>query len=175
VVFTDGACEDYLDDRVPTVTCGAIVFFPDHRSPEFFGVSVVHSLVKEWQEEGKRQLVTEAELYPVLLTKMHWHLELAGKSVLFFTDSNPAKFCVIKGASTSQACTNIVRSIHGLNTQIQSKDWYTRVPTKSNPADSISRLDFNEAKNVYRAIQVEPIQPTSLKLPLELLNKDIFQ
>ena len=35
---------------------------------------------------------------------------------------------------------------------VQSRNWYSRVPSKSNPSDSASRLQFSEYRNSVRSV-----------------------
>ena len=37
-----------------------------------------------------------------------------------------------------------------MDTQVQSRNWYSRVPSKSNPSDNASRLQFSEYRNATR-------------------------
>ena len=172
LLFTDGACENYLGDDLPTVTIGAVLFAPTLDRPLYFGETVNLQLTAEWRAEGKRQLVTEAEILPILIAKQVWHQHLTNRHVIIFIDSDPARACLIKGSSVSASCDKIVREILFTNMGLNSKDWYARVPTKSNPADAASRLNHDEMSKVFNASRVSISQPTTLK---DLIYKPAFE
>jgi hypothetical protein len=129
---------------------------------EVFGVKINDTLVTEWASNGRRQLVTEAELLPVLLARRQWQRILIGRKVIFFVDSEPAKFCLIRGTSHSPHCANLVRAILLTDASLLMWPWYTRVPSASNPADAPSRLDTVSACREFDAMCVVPEQPGSL-------------
>jgi hypothetical protein len=162
LVFTDGACEPEGDDL--KLSCGAILFDHYMMQPtvQHFGCVVNEFLKREWLLSGRRQLVTECELLPVLLAKKYWAPVLRGRKVLWYVDSEPSKFSLIKGSSDTEECNRIVSAIHLLDADAPSFDWYARVPSKSNPADAPSRLDFDEATSIFGSTLVEVSQPTSL-------------
>lgn len=164
LLFSDGACEFALEIRL--VTFGGLLYDPRDAALLYFGDVVTDSLEREWSESGKAQLVTEAEIFPQLIARRLWRARLHGANVISFLDSEPAKFCCIKGSSDSESCSNIVRSIHMEDAKLCPNVWYTRVPSYSNPIDAGSRLDFNLMAELFPSAIKEDIsllQPTSLK------------
>ena len=97
LLFTDGACEPTLEGRL--TTCGAVLLDRRDMKALCFGVEVSKALQKEWSDlaGGKNQLVTEAELLPLLLARKLWENRLNNSKLLVFVDSNPARFACIKG------------------------------------------------------------------------------
>jgi hypothetical protein len=69
---------------------------------------------------------------------------------------------ISQGASDTLPCHNIVRSISMHDSLHEVWPWYSRVPSKSNPADGPSRLEFPEKLLDYRLIIEEAPQPLSL-------------
>ena len=67
ILFTDGACED-LDEGLQ-VSYGALLWDAQDGTFHTFGVIIENPLKEEWLSTGKRQLVTEAELLPVLIAR----------------------------------------------------------------------------------------------------------
>ena len=92
-------------------------------------------LTSYWESFGKEQLVTEAELIAPLVSLYAWKHLLTGRKVICFVESESAKFSMIKGSSESVACEQIVRLFHLTNIPLEIWWWFTRVPTKSHPAD----------------------------------------
>jgi len=160
LLFTDGACEFAEGNRL--VTCGAILFDPRDSTAHCFGVQIVGPILDEWSRGGKSQLVTEAELLPLLLARLVWHDRLADVLSLNFVDSEPAKHSCVRGTSESPACADIVRAIHMQENKLQSWTWYSRLPSFSNPADGPSRLDFKQAEEVFLAKRWDVRLPKSL-------------
>jgi hypothetical protein len=165
LLFTDGACEGYLGNEEITTSCGAVLLDRRDRLALVFGFRVNSNLQEEWITNGcgKRQLVTEAELLPVLVARKLWADRLAGAKLFVYVDSNPAKYSLIRGISESLACSNIIRAISIHDAASMTWAWYSRVPTRSNVADGPSRLRFPDQVGNFRVQICEAPQPKSLK------------
>jgi hypothetical protein len=143
-VFTDGACEEQ-DCGTLLVTCGAVCIDLNSGVRQTFGSVIPGQLVEEWvMLTNKKQLVTEAELLPVIIAKRHWSHLLKHSKVIFWVDSEPAKFALIRGMSDTPTCNSIVQASNHLTVELQCNEWFSRVPSKSNPADDPSRLVFDK-------------------------------
>ena len=79
-------------------------------------------------------------------------------------DSEPAKYSMIRGLSDVHSCNSIVQANNHLTVELQCVEWYSRVPSKSNPADDPSRLEFNL---VVKELGLEIVQ---VKQPKTLIN-----
>ena len=67
LVFTDGAVEnDYKD-----VSFGAVMVDASSGKSFVFGSAISEQLVNKWQSAGRRQVISQAELYPILVAKEH--------------------------------------------------------------------------------------------------------
>ena len=155
VVFTDGACEYQGSRRI--VTCGAIMFPSDGSCPECFGFEVPTHISDTWAiEADKDQLVTEAELFPVLIAFRYWRTHFEHSKSLVFVDSEPAKHCLIRGTSNVSTCAHIVKLFYQEVDILKNFPWFSRVPSKSNPADDPSRLKFNSVTEEFKAKVVVP-------------------
>ena len=119
------------------VTCGAIIFYTHSNGnivSEAFGFVVNDQLVDRWLSSGKRQLVTEAELYAALTALAHWQAVLSNSRVLFFIDSEPAMHCLLRGTSQVDPCAELVAQFHFWLASITTFVWFVRIPAKSNSA-----------------------------------------
>lgn len=164
LLFSDGACEYLGSERL--VTCGALLYDPRDGALLFFGFRVNQYLEAEWARSGRRQLVTEAELLPQLIARRLWSNRLANAKVISFLDSEPSKFCCIKGFSDSECCEDIVRAIQTEEQSLMPWTWYSRVPTFSNPSDAASRLDFALMMKQFpqaTLVDAEAFQPLTLR------------
>ena len=163
LLFSDGACEFCGPKRI--LTCGALLWDPRDSALLYFGFTINEALEAEWSASGRRQLVTEAELLPQLVARRLWASRLKCANLISFLDSEPAKFCCIKGSSDSPTCEDIVRAIQTEEQALTPWTWYSRVPTYSNPSDAASRLDFVLMERLFpSAIRVDAAayQPASL-------------
>ena len=140
VVFTDGACENEGTE----ITHGATLFDPETGRSLMFGDWVPDTWVQRWKAGGKKQLICQAEIFPVLVSKATWTSELRNRAILWFIDNNAALSAVIRSFSPVIENYQLLVLNASLDLQLQSMHWYARVPSKSNLSDSASRLDFKE-------------------------------
>ena len=153
ILFTDGACEYVQNKRL--VTCGALLFPADGSRPLMFGFEIPQDVSETWASSSdKEQLVTEAELFPNLVALKCWKDHFAFRRSLFFVDSEPAKHCFIRGTSEVEACALLVKEFYNLVDQLKLFPWFSRVPSASNPADSPSRLNFEENARLFDASHI---------------------
>ena len=139
IVFTDGACEE----DGTRVTHGAVIYDPMTFEAYMFGDVVPERWPEEWRTGGKKQLICQAEIFPVIVAKWTWRHLLAGRSVLWFIDNNSALASVIRAYSPVLENFNLLRLNARLDVEIQCLNWYSRVPSKSNLSDDPSRLQFS--------------------------------
>ena len=149
LLFTDGAVEE-TGDRV---THGALLIDPWKGHTLFFGDHVPKAFSSVWSRHGKRQVICQAEMFPVLTAKCTWKKELEGRSLLWFLDNESARAAFIRNFSPVVDNFFLLQVNSSFDVELQSRNWYSRVPSKSNPADSASRLEFSTYVN---AVQCTP-------------------
>jgi hypothetical protein len=149
LLFTDGASE-FAGGKLE-LSIGAVLFTQSSLNSQVISSSVPPTEVEHWQRleqtsklrndkhKDKVQFITEAELVAVLVSLNTWKHMLYLNRLIIFVDSDPAKFSLIRGTSQSHACACVCRRIHLLISEWSMHVWFTRVPTKSNPADDPSR------------------------------------
>ena len=74
IIFTDGACEE---DGL-CVTHGAVYYDPESHHALMFGDHVPTCWTDKWRTEGKKHLICQAELFPVLVAKNTWSHLISG-------------------------------------------------------------------------------------------------
>ena len=138
LVFTDGACEQEGEK----VTHGAV--FADFYNERFFyfGDDVPTEWTTKWRTSGKTQVICQAEIFPVLIAKLTWRKEMAGRAVLWFVDNHSAQSAFIRSFSPVFDNYELLVLNSKLDVMSQSLNWYCRVPSPSNPGDAPSRLEF---------------------------------
>ena len=140
IIFTDGACEE---DGL-CVTHGAAYYDPESHHALMFGDYVPTCWTDKWRTEGKKQLICQAELFPVLVAKNTWSHLISGRAVLWFIDNNSSLAAVIRSYSPVLENYELLVINARLEVELQAMHWYTRVPSKSNLSDDPSRLQFSE-------------------------------
>ena len=139
LVFTDGAVED----GGKTVTHGALLLDPACNKSCVFGDYIPDLFVSKWTREGKKQVIAQAEMMPVLAAKCTWTSLLKGRNILWFLDNESAKMAFVRCFSPVLDNFFMLQANSKLDVQLQIRNWYSRVPSKSNPSDSASRLDLS--------------------------------
>ncbi|CAL1131315.1 unnamed protein product [Cladocopium goreaui] len=69
------------------VTHGALLVDPWKGTSYFFGDHAPIQFVEMWQRTGKKQVIAQAEIFPVLIAKETWQSEISDRSVLWFLDN----------------------------------------------------------------------------------------
>jgi hypothetical protein len=112
-----------------------------------------------WASTGRSQLVTEAEIFPHLVARLVWGDHLAGRRVFSFADSEPSKFALVKGGSDSVFCGAIIKKIVEWDAEFVPWNWYSRIPSFSNPADKPSRLDWKSFLGEFPGASIQDVLP----------------
>ena len=87
--------------------------------------------------------VHELEVLPVLISFHIWSHILRGSQVLHYTDNDSCRFALMKGVGETFVARRLVASIMDREYALQTKSWYGRVPSHSNPSDDPSRGSFD--------------------------------
>ena len=154
LMFTDGACEE----DGASVTHGAVlVDFYTHRFL-YFGDDVPMIWVDRWSASGKKQMIGQAEIFPILVAKKTWHSDLAFRPVLWFVDNSSAQAALVRSFSPVFDSYELLSMNAKLDVGLQALNWYSRVPSKSNPSDAPSRLEFSELDSLGY-VRCEPCYP----------------
>jgi hypothetical protein len=138
LVFTDGACED----EGAKVTHGAVICDIATQSFFFFGDDIPTVFVNEWTKGGKKQVIFQAELFPIWVAKVTWKELLSFRQVIWFCDNEAARAAMVRSYSPLLDSMQLIRNCAHEDVKAQTLNWYARVPSKSNLSDAASRLDF---------------------------------
>lgn len=91
----------------------------------------------------QKQVIGQAEIFPVLVAKLTWASELARRRVIFFIDNESAKIALIRAYSPILASLKIALECSAWDFQNDCSSWYARVPTICNVADCPSRMELS--------------------------------
>ena len=162
IVFTDGACED-------TTSIGGVLFLPGC-VPEVFGCTLRESDIDDWRSKAdQKQVIGQAEIFPVLVAKLTWAEKLAGRRVIFFVDNESAKIALIRAYSPVLASLKLTLECSAWDFQNDCSSWYARVPTICNIADAPSRMELSNFLRELKAVVVPPVFPSG-KEPADVLK-----
>ena len=140
LVFTDGACEQ---DGMQ-VSHGAVLVDFHTDTYVYFGGEVPEEWVAKWKSSGRVQLICQAEIFPVVVAKQTWPEFLSHRAVLWFIDNNSAQAALVRSYSPVTDNYELLVRNAELDVCMQTMNWYSRVPSKSNISDDPSRLCFTE-------------------------------
>ena len=158
-LFTDGAWES------DAWGAGAVLVSGRAGTPLVAEVLVPENLVELWKSQGRAQLISQLELFPVLASLVHWGPHIAGRRVLVFVDNNGVRDTLIKGTTPVPENFSMLALIASVTRSYDLTLWITRVPSASNPSDKPSRKRVSEAVSELAGVAAEP-----LKLPDHLVG-----
>ena len=136
-VYTDGACNQ--ESREGSV--GGVIYNPQGSCLEFFGEAVPKAVVDDLFSRSKNP-IHELELLPVLIAAETWGHMFACSQVVYFIDNESARMAYVRGHGETVRGSKIIQSFVQLESIMQHRVWFGRVPSFSNPADGPSRLNF---------------------------------
>lgn len=151
IVFTDGAYEDGV------ATAGAIVISPRASQAYVLSFQVPAELTDHWKRDGHEQVISQAELLPILLVKKQMRWALQDARVLYFIDNEGVKEALISGTTRSQASRDMLVECMIEDSQSNSLPWYARIASPSNLADAPSRLSLSEVEALFEVVKIEPV------------------
>ncbi|CAJ1378275.1 unnamed protein product, partial [Effrenium voratum] len=136
LVFTDGAFEPDAEQKYGA---GAVLWDTASQRGSSHSVVVPPDLVAAWQSAGKRQLISELEMLPVLSVCESAADMLWRRRVLLFCDNNGVRQMLAKGNTPCPGLFAMLALVHRALAKAECLPWFCRVPSKSNPADGPSR------------------------------------
>ena len=153
VVFTDGACE------TDGVTVGAVMF-DGWEKARYIEHKMDEQVAESWRRGASKQVIGQAEIFPVLMATTSWRPLLENRYVIWFIDQDAARQALVKKYSPSEPSAKIIGDIAMQHATMGCYSWFARVPTDSNIADEASRFKFNEAvKWIPHTVRDRPCIP----------------
>ena len=133
-----------------SVTYGAVIIDPEDGMVESFGARMTEPMRRMLSENGtKKQIIGQAELLPMVVSRILWSGKLAGRDVIHYVDNEAARMSAIKGSSPSRSSAWLVQAFWETEVTNETKSWISRVPTECNIGDGPSREDWSEVEEVY--------------------------
>ena len=129
--FTDGAWE------AGVATAGAVVICGAKRVAHV--LHVPQALIDKWQTLTGDQVISQIELWALLVIRWHYRKYTLNKRVIAFIDNEAARICAIKATSPSSTMRAMARIFGDLEMFWPCYFWVERVCSFSNPSDLPSR------------------------------------
>ena len=96
-IFSDGACEG---EKFAEVTYGAVLIDPEDGAVEAFGATMGVEMIRLLGEDGRKtQLIGQAEILPMLVSRILWSGRVQNRDVIHYVDNDAARYSCIKGGS----------------------------------------------------------------------------
>ena len=140
---------------------------------EAFGTTVEPMLLEEWNSGLDKQVIGQAELLPILLSRILWADAIRESDVLFFVDNFSALDALVKGYSDAVGSRDILRALAEHEMECPTNSWYTRVPSSSNIGDGPSRLDMSLLLSSFQCIIREAPKLTSLRKVQRFVQRQV--
>ncbi|CAE7626039.1 NaCP60E [Symbiodinium sp. CCMP2592] len=157
IVFTDGAC----NPEEGTGGVGGVLVNASGTPCEFFGEAVPSDMMQQLLSISANPIF-ELELIPALISLVIWAERLKGAQVVFYLDNDGARHSLIRTFGGGSLANAVIESFLQLETTLQLKTWFARVPTACNIADNPSRLEFEPLLKrgaARRAIPWDQVMP----------------
>ena len=151
VVFTDGAFESGI------ASCGIVISSPRLSKPLVLGFVVPQGVMDEWMSYGLEQVITQAEMLPIVVVKSQFRRVVSSTRTLFFVDNDGVKEAFVAGTIRSPASRKMLTEAMILDSQSNSLSWYARIPSPSNIADAPSRFQWEELRFLGDFDIVDPV------------------
>ena len=169
LVFTDGAHEPGEDRDL--VTCGGMIVAEHLGIRQFFRLVIPDIIVDSWMSTGRRQCIGQAEIFPILVAKILWKHFLNNRLVFFFVDNESAKSTLINRYSPVLDSSRLLWAVSIVDSELQCRDWFSRVASYSNPADEPSRLKKPLPElGHFDEVSVDPLDDDILRIILGKIN-----
>ena len=138
-----------------------------------FKVVVPEELHEHWQRTGSRQLIALMELWPVAMAFRTYGKQVKNRRCLSFIGNNAVRDGLIKGSSPLWDMFSLLSVISLDIAEFSLSPWFTRIPSKSNPADDPSRGQSRRMAKELGAEVGQPLVP-SHELVSSLRSNDSF-
>ena len=171
LIFTDGAYEPEGDDMQGSA--GLVIIDAVDNFKVVQPVVVPDESHQHWKRGGSKQLIALMELWPVVVAIQCYGKKLYNRRCLNFIDNNAVRDGLTKGSSPLCDMFSLL-SVVSLDVATFSLSmWFTRIPSKSNPADDPSRGRSSAMAKSLGAEELNPLAP-SHDLVVGLQSHDSF-
>ena len=106
----------------------------------------------------RKQQIGQLEILAGLVPYLSVPTLLSGREVIHWIDNTSAKAALVHGYSGVPDSARLVHAFHAHNLVLQAQVWFEWVPSKANPSDEPSRVDWSDRRwAVCGQIVSEPV------------------
>ena len=165
VVFTDESFERDSED-IETAGFGGVLVSPQG-TPVNFSFELKGGDLSYLNSAGKKTAIFQCEFFAVLVALVLWGKLLSSRQVVFYVDNDGVRDVLISCNTADPVGSVLLTSVLELEGALAISSWFTRVPSKSNIADSPSRGEIADLVALKaKHEQVEPLKILSTLGPV---------
>lgn len=117
------------------------------------------SLLGHLNPSSKKTAIFQCEFFAVLVALSLWSDKLSSRQVVFYVDNDRVRDVFIACTAADPVGSVMMTKALELEGSLAISAWFTRVPSKSNIADSPSRGDIDDLiAAMAKYEQVEPLE-----------------
>ena len=106
-------------------------------------------MVDRWARGGDSwQVIHEAEILPVVISRKVWSEALKDKDIIHFVDQDAARYNLIRGYAGGDTAASLVDDFWMQEAEVGCSTWFERVQTDANTGDPASRGDVDHMRRV---------------------------
>jgi ribonuclease HI len=118
---------------------GGAVYQSDGTAYAIFSEQIDKPFLLTAMGSGQHTMIQELEMLALLIAAELWCPSSEGRRVVAFSDSESVRGSFLKGWSSNDPSSQVLRRILLLEERYSSHIWLERVPSQSNPSDLLSR------------------------------------
>ena len=118
---------------------------------------VPKELVDHWTQFAGDQIISQVELWALLVVRWCLRKQLHNRRVVEWIDNEAARMATIKANSPSATMRSLGRIMADIEICWPTASWTERVCSFSNPADLPSRGKIAEALHRYQLVEGKPL------------------
>ena len=118
---------------------GGVAYSSDGTVLGFFSEEISKSFILAAMSTDQHTMIQELEMLALLIAVSVWCPGHAGRRIVAFTDSESVRGSFLKTWSGNDPSSKVLRQFFLFEETHSCHVWLERVPSQSNPADSLSR------------------------------------
>ena len=129
---------------------GGVILSSEGEHLAFFSEVAKTSLINLILKQGQQTAIQELEMLSLVIGFKLFRRHLSNCKLVLFTDSEAVRGAFLKSWSANESCNRLIAAALQLEEELQTQVWLERVPSQSNPSDSLSRSEVDRHKGLER-------------------------
>ena len=149
---------EHDSEDIDTAGFGGALVSPQGTAVNFFSFELKGDDLSYLNPAGKKTAIFQCEFFAILVAFELWG-KLSSKQVVFYVDNDGVRDVLISCNMADPVGSVLLTSVLELEGALAISSWFTRVPSKSNIADSPSRGEITDLIAIKaKHEQVEPLK-----------------